>query len=131
MVSRVVQMMCCKVMAWTDERAELKVLVRSSEPIVSTTVVTEEKEVQRMLLTGTAAEKRYMEREWWARLWQTMQRVQNRETARAMDSAAERQCKKEERQTEALLVKACNENSHVFEPKTVESVTRQATLMKA
>ncbi len=45
-------------------------------------------------------------------------------------SAAKRQCKKDECQTEALLAKARNWNAHVFKPKSVELVERKATLVK-
>ncbi len=54
-------------MALTDETekdgALLKVLVTLSYPVTGTTVVTEEA-IQRSPLTGTAAERRYMERKW-------------------------------------------------------------------
>ncbi len=44
-----------------------------------------------------------------------------------VERAAKRQCKKDERQTEALLAKARDWNARVFDPK---SVTRMATLVK-
>ncbi len=61
-------MVHCNAMAWTDEREELKVLVTRSDPVAGTTVVMEEKTMQHMLLTRTAAEKRYMVRKWWTKL---------------------------------------------------------------
>jgi hypothetical protein len=51
----------------TDEKEELKVLVSRSDSAdegAALTVVTEEKVVPRLPLTGNTAEKRYMEREW-------------------------------------------------------------------
>jgi hypothetical protein len=63
-----------------------------------------------------------------------MPRVQQRKSrtsARAVQRAAKRQCKRDERQTETLLLaKARDWNEHVFDPKSVESVTRKATLVK-
>jgi hypothetical protein len=85
----------------------------SSHPCIlmvcSTTMVTDEQAIPRERLAGTAAERRYMERKWCERLWQTMQRVRmhsNRLTTRAVERAAKRQCKKDGRQTKALLAKA-------------------------
>ncbi len=63
-----------------------------------TTMVTNEQATPRERLTGTAAERCYMERKWCERLWQAMQRVQmhsNRLTTRAVERAAKRQCKKD------------------------------------
>jgi hypothetical protein len=60
-----------------------------------------------------------------------MSRVEKRkslDTARSVERAAKRQCKKDERQTEDLLAKVCNWNAHTIEPKSVESVTGKATL---
>ncbi len=62
-----------------------------------------------------------------------MLRVQKRKShtiARTTERAAKRQCKKDEGQTEALLAKANNWKAHVFDPTSVESVTRQAKLVK-
>jgi hypothetical protein len=87
----------------------------------------------RARLTGTGAERRYMERKGCERLWQAMPRVsmrRNRLTIRAVERAAKRQCKKDERQTEALLAKARDWSAHVFDPLSVESVTHQAALVK-
>ncbi len=53
-----------------------------------------------------------------------MSRVEKRKsiaTARAVERAAKRQCKKDERQTEALLAKVRNWSAHVFDPKSAES----------
>ncbi len=74
-----------------------------------------------------------MEHNWWERLWQAMQRVQKRKscsTARAVERSVKRKCKKDEHQTEVLLAKASDWSTHVFEPKSVESVTRETTLVK-
>jgi hypothetical protein len=62
-----------------------------------------------------------------------MQRVQmckNRLTTRAVERAAKRQCKKDARQTKALLAKARDWSTHVFDPLSAESVTRQEQLVK-
>ncbi len=59
-----------------------------------------------------------------------VQKRESRSTARAVQRAAKRQCKKDGRPTEALLVKACNWSAHVLEPKKVKSVTLKATLVK-
>ncbi len=72
-----------------------------------------------------------MERKWLERLRQAMWRVQKRKshaTVRMVEQAAKRQCKK--RQTEALLAKVNDWQAHVFDARIVESVTRQATLVK-
>ncbi len=77
--------------------------------IPSQALTTEEQVMQRMALTGTPAERLYMERKWWEWRWQSMPRVQKRyshATARAVERAAKRQCKRDKRQTEALLAKA-------------------------
>jgi hypothetical protein len=98
-------------------------LVTRSDRVTGTAVTTAEQMMQRMALTGTSAERRYMERKWWERLWQAMPRVQKRKssaTARTVERAAKRQCKKDERQTEALLAKARNWNAHVFDQKGIE-----------
>ncbi len=84
---RAVQMVCCNALVWTDEREEQKVLVTRSDPVAGNTVVTEETAMQRMLLTGTAAGKRYMERMWWTKLWQAMpcvEKCKSRDTARGL-----------------------------------------------
>jgi hypothetical protein len=93
--SRAVPMVRCNAMTWTKETEGLKVLVtRNYDPVAGTTVTTEEKAIvpqfPRMPLTGTAAERRYMERQW---LWQAVPRVGKREsrsTARAVDSGGGR-----------------------------------------
>jgi TATA-binding protein-associated factor Taf7 len=84
-------------------------------------------------LTGIAAERRYMELKWCERLWQAMQRIQMRKsrlTIRAVERAAKRQCKKDERQTKVLLAKARDWSAHVFDPLSEESVTSQAPFVK-
>ena len=56
-----------------------------------------------------------MERKWCERLWQARQRMQmrkNRLTVRAVERAAKRQCKKDMRQTKALLAKARDWSAH-------------------
>ncbi len=47
------------------------------------TVMTEEKAMQHMLLTGTATEKRYMESKWWTKMPRVEQR-KSRYAARAV-----------------------------------------------
>ncbi len=74
-----------------------------------------------------------MKHKWCENLWQAMQRVQkrkNRHTTRAVKRAAKRQCKKDERQTEVLLAKARDWNTHVFDPKSVDLVMSNAGLVK-
>jgi hypothetical protein len=126
--------MCCSVMAWTDETEGLKVRVtRSNDPVAGTTVTTDEKAMQRMQLTGTVTEKRYIVSKWWTTLWQTMSRVEKRkriETARAVERAAKPQCKKDGLQTEALQVMARDWNAHIIGPKCIKSVPCNATLVK-
>jgi hypothetical protein len=64
-------MVRCNAIARTDETEEggrLKVLVTRSDPVAGTTVVTEKQVTPRSRLTGTAAERRYMERKWCERL---------------------------------------------------------------
>ena len=84
-------------MAWTHETEEgrLKVLVTRSDPVAGTIAVTEEQAIPRAPLTGTTAERRYIERKWRKRLWKTMPRVQMRKNCliiRAVEHAAKRQC---------------------------------------
>ncbi len=75
-----------------------------------------------------------MERKWCCeRLWQAMPRVQmrkNRLIIRAVERAAKRQCKQDERQTKELLAKARDWSARVFDPLSVESAMRQAALVK-
>jgi hypothetical protein len=137
---RVVQKVCCSVTAWTDETEGLKVLVTRrnvscNDPVAGTTVTTDEKAMQRMQLTGTVTEKRYIESKWWTTLWQTMSRVEKRkriETARAVERAAKRQCKnlKDGLQTEVLQVMARDWNAHIIGPKCIKLVPCNATLVK-
>ncbi len=126
-------MVRCNAMAWTEEEGLLKIVVMRSDPIAGTLAVTEEQAVPRAPLTGTAAERRVMECKWCEKLWQAMPRVEKRKsstTERAVERAAKRQCKKDERQTEALLAKARDWSAHVFDPKNAESVTCKAALVK-
>jgi hypothetical protein len=51
-------------------------------------------------------------------------------TTRAVERAAKRQCKKDERQTEALLAKARDWSAHMFDSKRVDSVTCKAALVE-
>jgi hypothetical protein len=113
-------MVRCNAMAWTDVTEEgaqlLKVLVTRSDPVAGTMTVTEELSVPRARFTGTAAEQRFMELKWCEKLWRAMSRVEKRKsitTARPVERAAKRQCKKDERQTEALLAKARLERARV------------------
>ena len=55
-------------MAWTDAEERLKVLVGRVDPETGATVVTEERTVPPLPLTGTKAERRYMERKWCEKL---------------------------------------------------------------
>ena len=50
----------CSAMAWTDEEHTGKVLVMHADPVASTAVVT----VVQLAPDSTAAENRYMERDW-------------------------------------------------------------------
>jgi hypothetical protein len=121
-------MVRCNAMAWTDEtEGRLKVLVTRSDPVAGTVAMMEEQAVPRARFTGTTAEKRFMERKWCEKLWQAMSRVEKRRsiaTARAVERAAKRQCKKDERQTEALPAKARDWSAHA------ESVTRTVPLVE-
>jgi hypothetical protein len=129
-----VPMVCCNAMAWTDEtEGRLRVLVTRSDPVAGTRMVEEQAVVPRARFTGTAAEKRFMERKWYEKVWHAMSRVEKRKsitTARAVERAAKRQCKKDKRQTEALLAKASDWSAHVFDPKCADSVTRKAALVE-
>ncbi len=92
----------CNAMVWTDETEEGAVLVTRNDPVAGTMAVAEDEMIPRAPLTGTAAERRYMERKWCAWLWRAMPRVRmrrNRLTVRAVERAAKRQCKQDERQT--------------------------------
>ncbi len=93
-------------------------MVTLRDLVTGATTVTEEQAVQRAHFTGTVAEKRFMERRWCKR--QAMLRVDKRErnaSIRAVDRAAKRQCKKDERQTEALLAKMRNWSADMFDCK--------------
>ena len=129
----------CNAMAWTDTEAEVrrKVLVMRVDPVTGATAVTEERTVPCVPLTGTKAERRYMERKSCKKLWRAMPRVQrskNLDVARVLERAAKRQCKKkDERQSRmGALLRAKDEDwqAHVFDPKCAESVTRKAALVK-
>jgi hypothetical protein len=75
----------------------------------------------------------FMESKWCEKLWQAMSRVEKRRsiaTSRAVERATKRQCKKDERQTEALLAKARDWSAYVFNPQSAESVTRNAPLVE-
>jgi hypothetical protein len=61
---------------------------------------------------------------------QRLQRSKNRHTARAVERAAKRQCKKDKRQTEALLTKVRYWSEHVCDPLSAELVMRKAPLVK-
>jgi hypothetical protein len=96
-----VPMVRCNAMALTDEaEGRLKVLVTRRDLVTGAVTATEGQAVPRAHFTGTVAEKRFMERKWCERLRQAMSRVEKRRsiaTARAMERAAKRQCKKDER----------------------------------
>jgi hypothetical protein len=62
-----------------------------------------------------------------------MPRVQmrkNRLAMRAVERAAKRQCKKDKRQTKALLAEARDWRENTFDLSSSESVTRRAALVK-
>ncbi len=111
-------------------------LVTRGDPVAGTMAVTEEQTVPRARFTGTAAKKRFMEIKWCEKLRRAMSHIQKRKSnitiARAVERAAKRQCKTDERQTEALLAtgKARDWSAHVFDPKRADSVTRKAPLVK-
>jgi arginine decarboxylase-like protein len=89
--------------------------------------------VQRAHFTGTVAEKRFMERRWCERLRQAMLRVDKRKrnaSIRAVERAAKRQCKKDERQMEALLARMRNWTAHMFDVNCANSVTCKAALVE-
>ncbi len=127
-------MVRCNAMSWTDEEAgRLRVLVTRRDLVTGATTVTEEQTVNRAHFTGTVAEKLFMERRWCERLLQAMLRVDKRKRnapIRAVERAAKRQCKKDERQTEALLARMRNWSAHMFDSKCAISVTCKAALVE-
>ncbi len=120
-VSRAVQKALCNAMV----REELN-------PVAGTTVVTEEKEVQRLRLAGTAAEKPYMEREWTALLFQATLHIEKRQLCDDMRAvhrvqpSHKHQCKADVLQTAALH--KSSDWTYVLDQKSMESLTRRATL---
>jgi hypothetical protein len=127
-------MVRCRAMSWTDKEAGLlRVLVARRDLVTNTTTVTEEQAVQHAHFTGTVAEKRFMERRWCERHRQAMLRVNKHKSnasIRAVERAAKRQCKKDERQTEALLARMRNWTAHMFDVKCAISVTCKAALVE-
>ena len=127
---------CCPpaMMAWTDaESGQHKVLAVRRDPVTGDTTMTEEQAVERAHYTGSPAEKKFMERRWCELLRQAMLRVDKRKrsaSVRAVERAAKRQCKKDERQTEALRAKMRNWAEHMFEAKCAISVTCKAALVE-
>jgi hypothetical protein len=121
-------------MSWTDEEVGLLRVWETRHDLVTGAVtVTEEQTVQRARFTGTVAEKRFMECKWCEKLLQAMSRVKKRKhiaTTRAVERAAKRQCKKDERQMEALLAKAPDWSAHVFDSKRADTVTCKAALVE-
>jgi hypothetical protein len=121
-------------MAWTDaESGQHKVLAVRRDPVTGDTTMTEEQAVERAHYTGSPAEKKFMERRWCELLRQAMLRVDKRKrsaSVRAVERAAKRQCKKDERQTEALRAKMRNWAEHMFEAKCAISVTCKAALVE-
>ncbi len=108
-------------------------MVTQRDLVTGAVTVTEEQAVQRAHFKGTFAEKCFMERKWCEELRQAMSRVEKRKsiaTTRAVERAAKRQCKKDERQMEALLAKARNWSAHVFDPQRADSVTCKAALVE-
>jgi hypothetical protein len=89
--------------------------------------------VQRAHYTGTVAEKRFMERRWCKRLRQAMLRVDKckcNASIRAVERAAKRQCKKDERQTEAPIIRMLNWTAHMFDVKCAILVICKAALVE-
>jgi hypothetical protein len=127
-------MVRCNAVSWTDEEVgQLRVLMTRRDLVTSAVTVMEEQTVQRARSTGTVAEKRFMERKWCEKLRKGMLRVDKRKrfaTTRAVERAAKRQCKKDERQTEALLAKARDWSAHMFDSKRADSVTCKAGLVE-
>jgi hypothetical protein len=128
-------MVRCSAMSWTDTEAagQLRVLVARRDLVTGDTTVTKEQTVERAHYTGSPAEKNFMERRWCELLRQAMLRVDKRKrsaSARAVERAAKRQCKKDERQTEALRAKMRNWAEHMFEAKCAISVTCKAALVE-
>jgi hypothetical protein len=121
-------------MSWADaESGQRKVLAVRRDPVTGDTTMTEEQTVERAHYTGSPAEKRFMERRWCERLRQAMLRVDKRKrsaSVRAVERAAKRQCKKDERQTEALLAGMRNWTAHMFDQKCAVSVTCKAALVE-
>ena len=121
-------------MAWTEaESGQHKVLAVRRDPVTGDTTMTEEQAVERAHYTGSPAEKNFMERRWCELLQQAMLRVDKRKrsaSVRAVERAAKRQCKKDERQTEALRAKMRNWAEHMFEAKSAISVTCKAALVE-
>ncbi len=106
-------------------------MVARRDLVTGMTTVTEEQAVQQAHFTGTVAEKCFMERLWCKRLRQAMLRVDKRKrnaSIRAVERAAKRQCKKEERQTETLLARMRNWTEHIFNSKCAISVTCKVAL---
>jgi hypothetical protein len=58
------------------------------------------------------------------------QKHKSHDTARAVECTAKLQCRKDERQTVVLLAKARDWSAHVFNLKSIKSVTCKATLVK-
>jgi hypothetical protein len=127
-------MVRCSAMSWTDaESGQPRVLAVQRDLVTGAVTVTEEQTVQRARFTGNVAEKRFMEHRWCERLRQAMLRVDRRKSnasTRALERAAKRQCKKDERQTEALLAGMRNWTAHMFDPKCAVSVTCKAALVE-
>ncbi len=99
------------------EAGRLRVLVARRDLVTGETTMTEEQTVQRAHYAGTVAEKRFMERQWCERLRQAMLRVDKRKrsaSVRAVERAAKRQCKKDERQTEARRAKMRKWTEHML-----------------
>jgi hypothetical protein len=128
------QMVRFNAMLWTDEEVGLlRVLVTLRDLVTRAVTVTEEQTVQCARFTGTVAEKCFMERKWCEKLRQAMLRMEKRKciaTTRAVERAAKCQCKKDKRQTEALLAKARDWSAHVFDPKHADSITCKAALVE-
>ena len=115
-----------------EEERRKVLLVARVDPVTGATAVTEERTVPPLPLTGTKAERRYMERKWCEKLWRAMPRVQRRKSldvARVLERAAKRQCKKRKDEV-PLRAKDEDWRAHVFDPECAESVTRKAALVK-
>ncbi len=104
-------------------------LVTRSDPVTGAEVTTAEQTMPLMELTGSRG-RRPRGATWSASGGRGCGRrccacsSASPATARTMERAARRQCKKDQRETESLITEANDWKAHVFDPKSVELVTR-------